>query len=925
MELTLEQALKKGIEAHKAGQIQEADRLYTAILKVEPKHPDANHNMGILAVGVSKIQDALPFFKKALEANPSAEQFWLSYIDALIKLDRLADAKALYDQAKDYGAKGETFDKVEQQLAELEISPTTIVLNDNDALSIQSNILDTLKLDRAINLAKAKYKENSSEEAKRIYRDILVKFPKNKKANDGLKTLSGRTVGKKLKTQDPPTEKLQSLINLYNQGQLRIALKKANELLKQFPNSVVLYKISGGINVGLKQFDAGIGSFKHALKIKPDYAEAYYNMGLALKEQGKVEEAIDAYKKAISIKPDYAEAYNNMGNVLQSKNDLEGAIKSYKQAVQIKPDFAEAFYNTGNALQDKGELKKAIESYKQAVQIKPDFAEVYNNMGMALKDKGHQEEAIKNYKQAIIIKPDYAEAYNNMGNALKGLTFQKPNPDLQRIITSMLDHKTYVRPSDISKAAISVLKFEAVIISFFEKYAAGDLKQSLQKIISDLSELPLLLKLMSVCPLADLELEKVLKEIRFRLLLSMSKLTTSPAVLKFQSALALQCFNNEYIYNQSDSETKALEVLETKVIHALSNGEQPSPQSILCLASYKGLQKYEWCDRLIVANEIEEVFVRQILEPKNENSLKSKIPALEEITDTVSSKVRKQYESNPYPRWVNLRLPTNPKPVSKIINSLNLKLFDPTINEAVSPIILIAGCGTGQHSIGTAGTFKNSKVLAVDLSLSSLAYAKRKTEELGIQNIEYMQADILNLRKLDRQFDIIESAGVLHHMNDPMAGWRELTDCLKQGGLMKIGLYSELGRQHIVAIRHEIKESGIRISDLEMRSFRDDIINSTKDHHKRILLSGDFYNLSTLRDLLFHVQEHRFSIPQIKGCLSELGLKFCGLATVDIVQEFKSNNTGADDPYDLDKWNAYEEANPRAFEGMYQFWCQKIG
>ena len=70
-ELTIEQALKQGIEAHKVGQIQEADRLYTAILKAQPKHPDANHNMGVLAVGVGKVQEALPFFKTALKANPA--------------------------------------------------------------------------------------------------------------------------------------------------------------------------------------------------------------------------------------------------------------------------------------------------------------------------------------------------------------------------------------------------------------------------------------------------------------------------------------------------------------------------------------------------------------------------------------------------------------------------------------------------------------------------------------------------------------------------------------------------------------------------------------------------------------------------------------------------------------------------------------
>ena len=116
MDLTLDQALQKGIEAHKAGNAQEADRYYTAILKSQPNHPDANHNMGVLAVGVGKVEAALPFFKTALEANPKIEQFWLSYINALIKLDRITDAKAVFDQAKSNGAKGDGFGQIEELL-----------------------------------------------------------------------------------------------------------------------------------------------------------------------------------------------------------------------------------------------------------------------------------------------------------------------------------------------------------------------------------------------------------------------------------------------------------------------------------------------------------------------------------------------------------------------------------------------------------------------------------------------------------------------------------------------------------------------------------------------------------------------------------------------------------------------------------------
>ena len=160
MELTLDEALQKGVEAHKAGKAQEADRYYTAILKVQPKHPDANHNMGVLAVGVNKVNEALPFFKTALEANPNIAQYWLSYIDALIKLDRMADAKAVFEQAKSKGAKGDGFDKLELQMSTSSVEVEGQIQNRTKKdIPTQPNILDELKLDKALQLANKKVKD----------------------------------------------------------------------------------------------------------------------------------------------------------------------------------------------------------------------------------------------------------------------------------------------------------------------------------------------------------------------------------------------------------------------------------------------------------------------------------------------------------------------------------------------------------------------------------------------------------------------------------------------------------------------------------------------------------------------------------------------------------------------------------------------
>ena len=217
MELTLDQALQKAVEAHKIGQVQEAERLYTAILQAQPKHSDANHNMGVIAVSVGKVKEALPFFKTALEANPNISQYWLSYIDALINLDRMIDAKSVLDQAKSKGANGEAFDQLEQRLNAPNETPVETDLHNNDQDQTRVNTLDKLKLDQAIKLAKKKLKEGSSEDAKHIYNDILARFPKNKKALDGIKSLSGVFIGK---VKEPPQDQLQQLINIYQQGQL---------------------------------------------------------------------------------------------------------------------------------------------------------------------------------------------------------------------------------------------------------------------------------------------------------------------------------------------------------------------------------------------------------------------------------------------------------------------------------------------------------------------------------------------------------------------------------------------------------------------------------------------------------------------------------------------------------------------------------
>jgi len=220
---------------------------------------------------------------------------------------------------------------------------------------------------------------------------------------------------------DPPAEKLISLFHLYNQMRLEQAFLLASQLLIKYPNSGVLYNLLGGLNARNGNFDEAINNYIQALKIRPDYAEAYYNMGNAWKDKCALAEAIDNYKKAITIRPDYAAAYNNMGVTLTMLGDLEAALVCYEKSLRIAPNYTEAHYNMGNALREQENFKKAIASYKHTIKLSPEHALARNNMGVAYNSIGEFELAIQSYNGAIENRPNYAEAYYNLGNTLTNL------------------------------------------------------------------------------------------------------------------------------------------------------------------------------------------------------------------------------------------------------------------------------------------------------------------------------------------------------------------------------------------------------------------------------------------------------------------------------------------------------------------------
>jgi tetratricopeptide (TPR) repeat protein len=377
MELTIEQALQQGVTAHKEGKLEEAERLYRAILQSQPLHPDANHNLGLIAVSVNKANVALPLFKTALEANPKIEQFWLSYIEALIKEKQFDNAKAVLEQAKQRGVAEEKLNALEERLAPIVQAPKS-------TLSEQKNSL------------------TFSEKRKKLAEQKTRK----------------KTTKQNLKANNPSQQQLGSLLEHYQNGRLSDAEKLATSISHEFPSHNFSWKILGAVFKATGRKSEAVDANQTAVALSPQDAKAHSNLGGTLQELGRLDEALASYTQAVALKPDFAEAHNNLGNTLHELGRLDEAEASYTQAIALKPDYALAHSNLGVTLQELGRLDEAEVSCNQAIVLKPDYAEAIYNLGNTFRELGRLDEALASYTQAIALKPDFADALYNRSQLL---------------------------------------------------------------------------------------------------------------------------------------------------------------------------------------------------------------------------------------------------------------------------------------------------------------------------------------------------------------------------------------------------------------------------------------------------------------------------------------------------------------------------
>ncbi len=203
--------------------------------------------------------------------------------------------------------------------------------------------------------------------------------------------------------------------------------------VRYWQNSITLFqhalKVTSGnhfahnnLGVALAQdgrLDEAIYHYFQALRIKPGTADVHNNLGNALAAQGSVDRAVDHYYQALEIDSNNAKAYNNLGNLLANQGKAEEAINHYKEALRLEPDYVEAHYNLGTALAEQGRTEEAIGHLTAALRLMPFWAGAHNNLGVLLEKRGRLDEAIQHYHEALRLDPDYAKARSNLERALR--------------------------------------------------------------------------------------------------------------------------------------------------------------------------------------------------------------------------------------------------------------------------------------------------------------------------------------------------------------------------------------------------------------------------------------------------------------------------------------------------------------------------
>ncbi|HEY7165721.1 MAG TPA: tetratricopeptide repeat protein, partial [Candidatus Binatia bacterium] len=671
--------------------------------------------------------------------------------------------------------------------------------------------------------------------------------------------------------------------------------------------------------------------YREILSLDRNVADAWNMLAVALCQQRRLDEAAKAAQRAVGLRPNIAPYWLTHGNIAVERGRQTEALLSFRRAIKLNPGFTEAHYWLARSYQREGRLSQAIESYRSALTSGSEVAEIFYHFARALLSSGRTQESLEAFEQAFARDPQGLFDRRECFERFRDLQFADSNDFWHAELIRFLQRK------DVDKSRYGVAGLRVLIAKpAFRAIHAAATRDNFEPDRTNLEEVTaddLFGVLLRDTIIAQPEFELILTRLRAALLVNSPMRVQVP--LQFLCDLALQSFNNEFVFAEPRSETAEVEALIRRIetdSHVHATADETLMGGVATVAMYRPLSEMSGIERFAQTIEhagFKRLLQRTVTNVSEERKLRSVIPVDGMSDDSISHAVRAQYESNPYPRWLSFDHMPAVSPVEWLRREV------PGVNSVTrvgsSIRALVAGCGTGMEALGLATQIKDSHVTAFDLSLSSLAYAQRMANEMKIKNIEFRQADILNLSALvqketpgksesalrNESFDVVYCVGVLMAMRDPEAGLRALLALVRPGGLLKVGVYSRRARAAVNVAREIIRTKKLPPTPSAIREFRHAIFNSAEDSPLRSLLRWrDFYSMSDCRDFLFHVQEHQFELPEIAAILQRNGLKVLGLskqlpapAILNFRKMFPRDQTMAD----VEKWQAVEQRYPETF------------
>jgi len=387
LESALESALQLAINYHRSGNIEDAETLYRGILETNPNHPEANHNLGVLALQVQQTAAALPYLTTALQADPAQQRYWVSYIDALMLAGELDGALQALALGRQHGLQREQADSMAQQLAAklAARAPTA------GPLTLQSGVVTVTPAPTSTSAPPTSPKGEKTQAA-----------PKTPQPAKPIRATLGSGGGRM-----PAAKEINAVLTCFTQRRFAESTALARSLTTRFPR----------------------------------YGTGWKALAMSLLEQKRLEEALESMQRAVALLPNDPEVHNSMGSIFRAQNRNAEAEACLRQALQIKPDFAEAYSNLGPVLATLGRLAEAEVTLRRALELGPETAAIHTNLSQVLRLQGRQAEAEVSVRRGLELNPDLPEAHNNLALICKVLSrLTEAEASLRCVLAKRPDH-----------------------------------------------------------------------------------------------------------------------------------------------------------------------------------------------------------------------------------------------------------------------------------------------------------------------------------------------------------------------------------------------------------------------------------------------------------------------------------------------------